>query len=29
MLVDAVERGMERLRTLDIVAPPHPDQEGL
>jgi myo-inositol-1(or 4)-monophosphatase len=29
MLLDAVERGMERLRTLDIVAPPHPDQEGL
>ena len=27
MLVDAVERGMERLRTLDIVAPPQPDQE--
>jgi myo-inositol-1(or 4)-monophosphatase len=29
MLLDAVERGMERLRTLDIVAPPQPDQEGL
>ncbi|MEO8691082.1 MAG: hypothetical protein ABI611_23075, partial [Solirubrobacteraceae bacterium] len=28
MLLDAVERGMERLRTLDIVAPPQPDQEG-
>ena len=24
MLVDAVERGMERLRSLDIVAPPQP-----
>jgi myo-inositol-1(or 4)-monophosphatase len=24
MLLDAVERGMERLRTLDIVAPPQP-----
>jgi myo-inositol-1(or 4)-monophosphatase len=29
MLLDAVERGMERLRTLDIVARPQPDQEGL
>jgi myo-inositol-1(or 4)-monophosphatase len=29
MLLDAVERGMERLRTLDMVAPPQPDQEGL
>ena len=28
MLLDAVQRGMERLRTLDIVAPPQPDQEG-
>jgi hypothetical protein len=27
MLLDAVERGMERLRTLDMVAPPQPDQE--
>jgi len=25
MLLEAVERGMERLRTLDIVAPPQPD----
>jgi fructose-1,6-bisphosphatase/inositol monophosphatase family enzyme len=24
MLVEAVERGMERLRSLDIVAPPQP-----
>ena len=24
MLLDAVERGMERLRALDIVAPPQP-----
>jgi myo-inositol-1(or 4)-monophosphatase len=28
MLVHAVERGMERLRTSDIVPPPQPDQEG-
>jgi len=28
MLLDGVERGMERLHTLDIVAPPQPDQEG-
>ncbi len=27
-LLDAVQRGMERLLTLDIVAPPQPDQEG-
>ncbi len=25
ILLDAVERGMERLRSLDIVAPPNPD----
>jgi myo-inositol-1(or 4)-monophosphatase len=28
-LLDAVQRGMERLLALDIVAPPQPDQEGL
>jgi myo-inositol-1(or 4)-monophosphatase len=27
-LLDAVQRGMERLLALDIVAPPHSDQEG-
>ena len=28
-LLDAVQRGMERLLALDIVAPPQPDLEGL
>jgi myo-inositol-1(or 4)-monophosphatase len=28
MLIDAVARGMERLRTSDIVAPPQSEQEG-